>query len=185
MSFSFSGAARGGTQGAMTGSMFGPIGTGVGAIAGGLLGAFGKDIDKGVTGNSGSGITQGIMNMASMARGGVGGGGDASGFSPSTIMSFMDVFNKGGGSSQAGPVPGFLSNNQLAYQNQANGIGGSSSPFGGFMDLFARGGTGAPTASSASPDLSSMMPFILEMIKRNPKIGGMLYGGGSPFMQAG
>lgn len=68
-------ALSGAGNGAKIGSMGWPIGAVVGAVAGGALGGYGKDIDKGLTGNSQSGVVSGALNFGGMASGGFGGKG--------------------------------------------------------------------------------------------------------------
>lgn len=71
MPFSWSGALQGAGKGAVAGTAVSPgWGTAIGAIGGGIAGAFDKDIDKGVTGNSQSGQTQTALSLAALAGGG-------------------------------------------------------------------------------------------------------------------
>lgn len=85
--------------GAVDGFMsYGPYG----AIAGGAIGGWSKDLDKGLTGNSGSGLTQ---NLMSMGNGMYGGGSGMNGDLPrGADISFLgqggfDGINSGGISS--------------------------------------------------------------------------------------
>ena len=64
MGWKWKDALSGFTKGAMTSNPYM-------AVAGGAVGGFSQDIDKGVTGNSNSGMTQGLL---SLGTGGFGGG---------------------------------------------------------------------------------------------------------------
>lgn len=63
MGWKWKGALEGLAKGAMTGNPYV-------AVSGGAVGGFSQDIDKGLTGDSGSGMTQGLMSLGSGAYGG-------------------------------------------------------------------------------------------------------------------
>ena len=80
MGFRWNDAFRGGVNGFQAGSRFGPYGMIIGTVAGAASGGYGKDIDKKVTGNSQSGFTSGLLDMAgSTGSGGKSGYGQAAG----------------------------------------------------------------------------------------------------------
>lgn len=178
MAFNWKGLLSGGGKGAVAGSRFGPIGSVIGAIGGGTAGAFGKDIDKKLTGNSQSGMTQNLLSAAGLAGGGAtlgkALGGSSGGFNP--LKSIGSMFGGGGSGANitsamfpGGGNPQFLSPSQLQFQN-------SMLPGGGM----GFGGSGGSGGTSQESSMSSKLGGLI----KNPLLQGIGTMIGSQFIRS-
>lgn len=177
MPFDWKGLLGGVAKGALGGSPFGLPGAVVGGVTGGVTGAFGKDIDKKLTGNSQSGMTQNLLNVAGLAGGGSTLGkalGSSGGFNP--LKQLGSMFGGGGSGANitsamfpGGGNPQFLSPSQLQYQN-------SMLPGGGF----GFGGSGGSGGTSQESSVSSKLGSLI----KNPLLQGIGTMIGSQFIRS-
>ncbi len=177
MAFDWKGLLSGIVKGAAGGSPFGAPGAVVGGLAGGASGAFGKDIDKKLTGNSQSGMTQNLLSAAGLAGGGSTIGkalGGSNVFNP--LKQIGSMFGGGGANITSAMFPGggqpnFLSPSQLQFQNSM--LPGGGMGFGG-------GGGGGSGGTSQESSTSSKLGGYL----KNPLLQGIATMVGSQFIKS-
>lgn len=165
MGFKFGGAGSGALKGAAAGSPFGPIGMGIGGLLGGVTGGFSKDIDKKVTGNSGSGTTNNLLNIAGLVGGGASllkGGNPFSGmsnpFKSSTAYAATAVApNMFSGSTSAGPGTNVGFGRSLPQQSSQKSGG-----FGGFNPLTLGAGIMGASQLIKSPQVPQLPQSVID-----------------------
>lgn len=172
MGFKWNDAWRGGVNGFKAGSRFGPYGMIIGTAAGAVSGGYGKDIDKGLTGNSQSGTVEGLLDMAGSTGGN--GYGQAAGAAG-------NLFTRG---ADKKAEEGYENNPAvLARQNQGDGGGetgsifnasGGGGDYSGIMNLFNRGGGSSSTSDESGDGLD--INTILQLISSSKNSGSS--GGG-------
>lgn len=133
MGFKWGGAGSGALKGGIAGSYFGPIGAAFGAGIGGITGGFGKDIDKKVTGNSGSGLTQNALTASSILGGGA------------SLLTGKGML---GGLMKGGATAGASGGSPLSYLMPGGNMNVAAGQFSNPLMSTSQAGLGQQTATS-------------------------------------